>query len=69
MKKMFFFLPVLLITLDLFAVTPLEKGDKVPTFSAIDENGDTWELSDQRADYLVVYFYPAAFTGGCTKQA
>lgn len=69
MKKSFFFIPILLITLDIYAFSPLEKGDKVPNFSAIDENGDTWELSDQRADYLVLYFYPAAFTGGCTKQA
>jgi peroxiredoxin Q/BCP len=69
MKKMYLFIPILLITLDIFALAPLEKGDKVPNFSAIDENGDTWELSDQRADYLVIYFYPAAFTGGCTKQA
>jgi len=69
MKKLFFFIPVLLITLNIYALSPLEKGDKIPSFSAIDENGDTWELSDQRADYLVIYFYPAAFTGGCTKQA
>ena len=69
MKKLFFFIPILLLTLNIYAVSPLEKGDKVPRFSAIDENGDAWELSDQRADYLVIYFYPAAFTGGCTKQA
>lgn len=69
MKRLFFFIPVLLITFNLFAFSPLEKGDKVSSFSAIDENGNTWKLSDQRADYLVIYFYPAAFTGGCTKQA
>jgi len=69
MKKLFFFIPVLLFTLNIYAVSPLEKGDKVPSFSATDENGDSWELSDQRADYFVIYFYPAAFTGGCTKQA
>lgn len=69
MKKMYFFIPVLLMTLNIYAFSPLEKGDKVPDFSAIDENGNTWKLSDQRADYLVIYFYPAAFTGGCTKQA
>ena len=69
MKKLFFFIPVLLITLNIDALSPLEKGDKVPSFSAIDENGEPWKLSDQRADYLVIYFYPAAFTGGCTKQA
>ncbi len=69
MRKLFFLIPVLLLTLNNYAVSPLEKGDKVPGFSAIDENGSTWESSDQRADYLVIYFYPAAFTGGCTKQA
>ena len=69
MKKVFFLITVLLITLNISAASPLEKGDKVPNFSATDENGKTWELSEQRADYLIVYFYPAAFTGGCTKQA
>ena len=45
-------------------------GGKVPNFKAKDENGDAWELrKNLNQDYLVVYFYPAAFTGGCTKQA
>lgn len=46
-------------------------GDKVPNFSATDHNGEKWTLRKElRSDeYLVVYFYPAAFTGGCTKQA
>ncbi len=69
MKKLFWFIPVLLLTLNIYALSPLEKGDRVPNFSATDENGNVWELADQRADYLVIYFYPAAFTGGCTKQA
>ncbi len=69
MKKLLFFIPVLLLTLNIYAASPLEKGDKVPNFSATDESGNVWELSEQRADYLVIYFYPAAFTGGCTKQA
>jgi peroxiredoxin Q/BCP len=69
MKKTMFILGLLLLTCSVFASGPLEKGDRVPDFSATDENGSTWKLSDQRADYLVIYFYPAAFTGGCTKQA
>jgi peroxiredoxin Q/BCP len=69
MKKLFFFISILLASLPIWAISPLEKGDNVPNFSATDENGETWELSDQRADYLVIYFYPAAFTGGCTAQA
>jgi len=46
-------------------------GDKVPNFSSIDQDGAKWTLKKnvKSADYLVVYFYPAAFTGGCTAQA
>jgi peroxiredoxin Q/BCP len=69
MKKTTVIIPILLLSFNIYAVSPLEKGDKVPDFSAIDENGETWKLSDQRADYFVIYFYPAAFTGGCTTQA
>lgn len=49
----------------------VELGEKVPGFSAIDQDGSKWVLKKQlkSADYLVLYFYPAAFTGGCTKQA
>jgi len=47
------------------------KGDKIPNFSTLDQDGTEWVLKKQlkKADYLVIYFYPAAFTGGCTKQA
>jgi peroxiredoxin Q/BCP len=69
MKRLGYFVIIAIVALATSAYDPVEKGDKVPEFSALDENGDTWKLSDQRADYLVVYFYPAAFTGGCTKQA
>jgi peroxiredoxin Q/BCP len=69
MKKTSILTAMLLLALSVSASVPLDKGDRVPDFSAIDENGETWKLSDQRADYLVVYFYPAAFTGGCTAQA
>jgi peroxiredoxin Q/BCP len=49
----------------------VELGEKVPNFTAIDQDGSKWVLKKQvkTADYLVLYFYPAAFTGGCTKQA
>jgi peroxiredoxin Q/BCP len=47
-----------------------QKGDKVPSFCANDQNGDLWCLEDHLGkDYMVIYFYPAAMTGGCTKQA
>lgn len=69
MKKIYALtlLPAALFLLASFL--PLDKGDHVPDFTAMDENGKEWKLSDQRAAYLVIYFYPAAFTGGCTKQA
>jgi peroxiredoxin Q/BCP len=46
-------------------------GEKVPNFSAIDQDGNKWVLRPnlKKSEYLVIYFYPAAFTGGCTAQA
>lgn len=53
-----------------FADNPIKIGDSVPDFEAVDDQGRSWKLSDHlRINYLVVYFYPAAFTGGCTTQA
>jgi peroxiredoxin Q/BCP len=69
MKRSATIFAVLLLAAALSGFTLIEEGDRVPDFSALDENGETWTLSEQRAEYLVVYFYPAAFTGGCTKQA
>lgn len=44
--------------------------NKIPDFYANDQDGELWQLSaNLDKDYLVVYFYPAAMTGGCTKQA
>ena len=45
-------------------------GDKAPAFEAKDENGKLWKSSDVVGKkILVLYFYPADFTGGCTAQA
>jgi peroxiredoxin Q/BCP len=45
-------------------------GDKAPSFQSVDENGKVWKSSDHVGKKIVVlYFYPADFTGGCTKQA
>ena len=45
-------------------------GDPAPAIEAPDQDGKTWKLGDHlNKKYLVVYFYPAAMTGGCTKQA
>jgi peroxiredoxin Q/BCP len=49
----------------------VELGEKVDHFTALDQDGVKWSLRKElkKARYLVVYFYPAAFTGGCTRQA
>jgi peroxiredoxin Q/BCP len=48
----------------------LEVGDKAPDFKAAADDGTTWNLSDHLGKKnIVVYFYPAAMTGGCTQQA
>ena len=47
----------------------LEVGDTAPEFSLPDADGNTVSLSDFRGRRVIVYFYPAASTPGCTKQA
>src|SRR5438105_12119000 len=45
-------------------------GDAAPAFEATDDAGKTWKSSDHYGKKIVVlYFYPADFTGGCTAQA
>ncbi|BBY76303.1 peroxiredoxin [Mycolicibacterium parafortuitum] len=47
----------------------LEVGDEAPAFSLPDADGNTVSLSDYKGRKVIVYFYPAASTPGCTKQA
>jgi peroxiredoxin Q/BCP len=47
----------------------LSPGDKAPTFKLSDADGNTVSLADYQGRRVVVYFYPAASTPGCTKQA
>jgi peroxiredoxin Q/BCP len=45
-------------------------GDRAPAFESVDENGKPWKSGDHYGKKVVVlYFYPADFTGGCTAQA
>jgi thioredoxin-dependent peroxiredoxin len=49
---------------------PPKVGDKAPAFEAKDETGKLWKSTDHVGKkVVVVYFYPADFTGGCTSQA
>lgn len=48
----------------------LKVGDKAPAFKTLADDGTTWNAKDYLGKkIIVVYFYPAAMTGGCTKQA
>ena len=47
----------------------LSPGDEAPDFTLPDSTGKEVSLSDFRGRSVVVYFYPAASTPGCTKQA
>ena len=47
----------------------LAPGDKAPDFTLPDADGKPVSLASYRGRTVVVYFYPAASTPGCTKQA
>jgi peroxiredoxin Q/BCP len=50
-------------------MTRFEPGDTAPDFTLTDSTGAQVSLSDYRGQRVVVYFYPAAMTPGCTTQA
>ena len=59
-----------LVHADHHITQPLNTGDSAPVFTAIDQDGHLWKSSDWIGKkHVIVYFYPAAMTGGCTKQA
>ncbi|WP_437187091.1 peroxiredoxin [Planctomicrobium sp. SH668] len=48
----------------------LKVGSPAPSFEAKGDDGESWKSEDHVGKkILVVYFYPADLTGGCTKQA
>lgn len=47
----------------------LERGEVAPGFSLEDEHGAPLALADYAGKRVVVYFYPADDTPGCTKEA
>ncbi len=49
--------------------TRLQTGDVAPEFTLPTDDGREVTLSDLRGRRVIVYFYPAAMTPGCTKQA
>ena len=49
--------------------TTLEAGVSAPGFSLSDKDGTAVSLSDFSGKKVILYFYPAASTPGCTTQA
>ncbi|NRQ35245.1 thioredoxin-dependent thiol peroxidase [Nonomuraea sp. NN258] len=49
--------------------TKLAPGDAAPEFALPTADGGTVSLDDFRGKRVILYFYPAAMTPGCTKQA
>lgn len=47
----------------------LKPGDTAPAFRLPDADGNPVSLADYLGRQVIVYFYPAASTPGCTKQA
>ena len=47
----------------------LAPGDEAPDFTLPDADGNQVTLSGLRGQRVIVYFYPAAMTPGCTKEA
>ena len=51
-------------------MTPTKQGDRVPDFELPDQTGTARRLADLLADGpIALFFYPAAMTPGCTKEA
>ncbi len=71
-KSIFSFILLLLAGWSLSAqkAQVLKPGDTAPSFSLKDDQGKDWKSEDHIGNKVVViYFYPAAMTSGCTAQA
>lgn len=47
----------------------IRVGDRAPDFTLPDQNGEMVSLADLRGSWVVVYFYPADDTPGCTAES
>ncbi len=71
MKTKLFTIAILLfVSMVLNGQRGLSVGDRAPEFKATTDDGSVWDVKQFIGkNYIVVYFYPAAMTGGCTAQA
>jgi thioredoxin-dependent peroxiredoxin len=70
LARMAFGFAALALTFGGLQAQETKVGEKAPVFESVDESGKPWKSADHVGKkVIVVYFYPADFTGGCTKQA
>ena len=76
MKKVFYIVALLILFVVLFSVfrttaqTPLNVGDKVPSFELMDQFGEPFDVDEFIGNTaMIIYFYPKDDTPGCTKEA
>ena len=50
-------------------MTTLQPGTPAPDFTLVDQDGDDVSLHDLRGRNVILFFYPAAMTPGCTTEA
>ena len=48
---------------------PISAGIPAPDFELLDDSGTPRQLKDYRGRAVILYFYPADDTAGCTKEA
>ena len=53
----------------IYKMNTLKIGDKVPNFTVTDQDGNTITMQDYKDKKVIVFFYPAASTPGCTAEA
>ena len=70
-----FVLVLVLAVVAVFALRPVSAtempgvGSAAPTFKLTTNEGNQASLSDFKGKWVVLYFYPKDFTGGCTLEA
>lgn len=71
MKKILQLLSLIAMTASTSLTTAaLDIGSEIKNFAANDDTGEIWSAAEHIGKKnIVVYFYPAAMTGGCTAQA
>jgi thioredoxin-dependent peroxiredoxin len=70
MKRICLISIFILASFSMYSQKTLSIGDKIPLFKATADDGSTWDISKYIGkEFIVVYFFPAAMTSGCTKQA